>query len=109
MRKINKLQLEVEGLEDKLKTYRMLVKKLSAENNCFRNRLLQIDRESADIKQQTIYDANKDKLIKLYKPIVHNAKMMAVSELETIKMYILEGESDIIGLIDKEIENLKGE
>jgi hypothetical protein len=35
--------------------------------------------------------------------------MMAVNELETIKMYILEGEKDIVKLIDKEIKRLKGE
>ena len=109
MRKIKELNLEIEDLKMALRSCKGLVNKLSHENNCLTNELYRKDRERKFQEINVEESLNKDKLIELYKPIVHNSKMMAVNELETIKMYILEGEKDIIKLIDKEIEILRGE
>jgi hypothetical protein len=109
MRKIKELNLKIEDLKMDLKSCHELINKFSYENNCLINELCRKDRERKFQEINVEESLNKDKLIELYKPIVHNSKMMAVNELETIKMYILEGEKDIIKLIDKEIEILKGE
>lgn len=109
MRKSKRIELRVKDLEQDIKNIEKLNDDLYYANNWLRNEISKRDREKKFQEICVEESLNKDKLIKLYKPIVHNSKMMAVNELETIKIYILEGEKDIIKLIDKEIERLKGE
>lgn len=102
------IELENKKLKEQIAAYSNQIRGLSFEINVIRNELYNKERQENFNKIELEEVARKDKLLALYKPIVHNSKMMAVNVLETVKMLVLEDKTaNVIDIIDAEINRLK--
>lgn len=110
------LEKIIKGLKSKeidLKEY--CAKHLVEQLRLSEDEVEQQDREIRGLKLQIEQfeqykknNTDNSKLVKMYKPIVHNSKIMAVNVLETVKMLVLEDKTaNVIDIIDAEINRLK--